>query len=146
MVLDNVTDATVQPLIVKVAEFCDRLGTIEEAVAQAEKSGPSKKEVLERWEELFPNQYGTYLALLEQARQAYKEFFHAEYGVEDTETDGLIFEAKEIHLQNLRLLKTLEETFGMTGIVNAVYNVIPKPEGAGIRSQYKGYGGYVEKK
>lgn len=114
-------------------------------VAETEKSGPSKREALARWEEIDPAGHSKYLGLLEVARQAYKEFFSAEYGIEDSETDGIIAEAKEIHLQNLRLLKTLEETFGMVGIVNAVYNVIPKPEGAGIRSQYKGYGGYVEK-
>lgn len=144
MVLDNVTDATVAPLISKVAEFAARLDEIDEAVTDSAKSGPTKAEILAAAPADLAQEYAR---LQSELKALYKEIHLEVTGEADSsETDGIIAEAKEIHLQNLRLCKTLEETFQLTGIVNAIYNVIARPEGAGMRKQYKGYGGYVESK
>jgi hypothetical protein len=141
MVLDNVTDATVAPLVSKIAEFAARLDEIDEAIGETAKSGPTKAEILAAAP---ADMAQIYARMAQELKDFYKEIFVEVTGdAPRDETDGLVAEAKELHLQNLRLCKTLEETFQIAGIVNAVYNVISKPEGAGIRKQYKGYAGYV---
>lgn len=71
-------------------------------------------------------------------RQEFREIADAVVGKSFIDTTTLVQEAKSVHAEALTAVKTVERFTGEP-VVNNFYAVVAKPEGAGMRSFYKGW-------
>ena len=110
-----------------------RLFEIAEIIESAD-NGPTFTETLALVNDTDALRYSDALAALEIIKD---EIWFAVHGVERKCADPVVTEGKVIAAQIKTTAIMAEKVLGKTGFVNALFAVISKPEGCGIRSKFK---------
>ena len=136
-VLDSVKGQG-EGLVPMLHELVSRLHEIEQIVAETPDESHTKNQtVREATAQGISNL--EFLKAQQEYRDSYARLYESVWGEPEVGTNNseIISEAKEIAAKVKQGAMTLEKFFGETGFVNALFAVVPKPEGSGMRSKYK---------
>ena len=124
-------------LVPMLRELVSRLHEIEQIIAETPDDGHTKNQtVREATAQGISNL--EFLKAQQAYRDSYATLYESVWGEPEVGANNseIISEAKDIAAKIKQGAMTLEKFFGESGFVNTLFAVLPKPQGASIRSGY----------